>query len=266
MLTLDDLKPADYNPRVITEKAANGLKTSLQRFGDIGGLVFNRRTGRLVAGHQRMEQLRAAHGDGLALRHVADGDPRVVAPDGNEWPVRIVDWDEATEKAANVAANNPAIQGDWDDGKLQSLLEELEAEERATAASVSASAVEDDLNGGASLEEDLEEWTLRDGVVRGRARRLSGLASAHQVERKDLEKALWKIQRGLGRDYLSVTSHPAMIGARNASKNWKLVSVGKFKGMSSALGGKTCITGRKTFTYRYCGEAMDCAAASQLWG
>ena len=55
-------------------------------------LASQARTGRLVAGHQRMEQLRAAHGDGLALRHVADGDPRVVAPDGNEWPVQMINY------------------------------------------------------------------------------------------------------------------------------------------------------------------------------
>src|SRR5690606_25930254 len=72
-----------------------------------------------------------------------------------------------------------------------------EAEERSAAATKTGDGPEEDLNGGATLEEDLEEWTLRDGVVRGRARRLSGLATAHQVDRKELEKALWKIQRGL---------------------------------------------------------------------
>lgn len=78
-------------------------------------------------------------------------------------------------------------------------LHEMESEERATAtaASVATSELEDEINGGATLEEDLEEWTLRDGVVRGRARRLSLLATAHGVERKEIDKALWKIQRGL---------------------------------------------------------------------
>lgn len=75
-------------------------------------------------------------------------------------------------------------------------LEEWEAEERAEAAVVSVDLPEKS-NGGATLEEDLEEWTLRDGVVRGRARRLSGLAVVHQVDRKDLDKGLWRIQRGL---------------------------------------------------------------------
>jgi hypothetical protein len=58
---------------------------------------------------------------------------------------------------------------------------------------------EEDFNGGASLEEDLEEWTLRDGVVRGQYRRLSALARAHQVE--SVDKVLWKVQRGLLKAY-----------------------------------------------------------------
>lgn len=55
--------------------------------------------------------------------------------------------------------------------------------------------------GGATLEEDLAEWTLRDGIVRGLPRRLSILARAHQVEIRDLEKKLWKVQRNLLKQY-----------------------------------------------------------------
>lgn len=94
---LSDLKPAIYNPRTISEAAASGLRRSMDEFGDISGIVFNKRTGQLVAGHQRVSQLKATHGD-LAVK-----DGAVVAPDGRQWPVRVVDWPRAKEVAANIA-------------------------------------------------------------------------------------------------------------------------------------------------------------------
>ena len=43
------------------------------------------------------------------------------------FPVRVVDWSLGREKAANVAANNPAIGGEFTDG-LGELLREIEGE------------------------------------------------------------------------------------------------------------------------------------------
>jgi hypothetical protein len=71
--------------------------------------------------------------------------------------------------------------------------------ERKNSPPVEVEKQEEDFNGGATLEEDLEEWTLRDGVVRGQYRRLSALARAHQVE--SVEKVLWRVQRGLLKAY-----------------------------------------------------------------
>jgi len=58
--SLADLRAASYNPREITQEALEGLGHSLEEFGDISGIVWNKRTGHLVAGHQRVEALRAA--------------------------------------------------------------------------------------------------------------------------------------------------------------------------------------------------------------
>lgn len=55
---ISDLRPASYNPRTIEDDAAAGLAQSLERFGDLSGIVWNQRTGHLVAGHQRVNQLR----------------------------------------------------------------------------------------------------------------------------------------------------------------------------------------------------------------
>lgn len=86
------------------------------------------------------------------------------------------------------------------------LLDEMEAAEKrdkVTSQNPSAGEEEDpgDPNGGATLEEDLEEWTLRDGIVRGAPRRLRSLAASHQVERKELDKTLWRIQRRILAQY-----------------------------------------------------------------
>lgn len=115
--SIEDLRPAPYNPRTISEKAADGLGKSLEDFGDIAGIVWNKRTGHLVAGHQRVEQLKKL---GAVLHN---GELRV-GVDGPRFAVRVVDWPESKEKAANVTANNQHIGGSFTDG-LADLLGEI---------------------------------------------------------------------------------------------------------------------------------------------
>ena len=103
-MRVEDLTPADYNPRKISDRAAKALRASLERFGDLGGIVFNDRTKRLVGGHQRAKV--------LAALGVETTD------------VRVVDLDEGEEKIANITLNNGAISGEWDDGALKLLLED----------------------------------------------------------------------------------------------------------------------------------------------
>lgn len=118
--SVDDLKGCPRNPRKISGEALAGLKVSLAMYGDIAWIVWNRRTGELVAGHQRVRALRALYGEGLSI----EGE-ELVAPTGERWPVRVVEWDEPTALGALVTANNPAICGEFDDG-LQQILAELE--------------------------------------------------------------------------------------------------------------------------------------------
>lgn len=120
-LTIDDLKPADYNPREISPEAAEALGKSVERFGDISGIVWNKRTGNLVAGHQRVDQLRKAGGQVV-------GDAVVIGTGDRQrrFPIRVVDWAISEEKAANIAANNPGISGVFTDG-LPDLLAEVHA-------------------------------------------------------------------------------------------------------------------------------------------
>lgn len=115
--TIDDLKPAPYNPRTISPDALHGLRQSVERFGDLSGIVWNARSGHLVAGHQRVKALTDA---GATFD---PSPPRLVLGD-RAFPVRVVDWDDATERAANITANNPHISGEFNDG-LAGLLDDL---------------------------------------------------------------------------------------------------------------------------------------------
>jgi ParB-like chromosome segregation protein Spo0J len=99
-----ELTPADYNPRSISEHQAEALKRSLDRWGFVEPIVANKRTGRIVGGHQRLDGALA-----LAL-------PKV--------PVHWIDVDESSEKALNIALNK--ISGDWDEDLLGKLLADLE--------------------------------------------------------------------------------------------------------------------------------------------
>lgn len=131
-LTLNDLKAWEKNPRTITPDKAQGLKFSLKEFGDISGIVFNKQTGHLVCGHQRKNQLLEAYGEKLVVENdggADNGDGQVIiCPNGDRFSVRVVDWDILKEKAANVAANNPAIAGDFIQESLDEILRELHSE------------------------------------------------------------------------------------------------------------------------------------------
>ena len=118
--TIADLRPAPYNPREISPEAMAGLGASVERFGDLSGIVWNARSGCLVAGHQRLEALK----DRGAFWN-AGPPPSVELPEnGAAFPVRVVDWDEETEKAANVAANSPLLSGVFS-AELSGVLDDL---------------------------------------------------------------------------------------------------------------------------------------------
>lgn len=123
--TLADLVADPHNPRTITDQAAAGLGYSLAEFGDLGGIVFNTRTRQLVAGHQRVAQLREQYGD-LAV----DGDT-LTTPAGHAFRLRLVDWPLAKQRAANLAANSPTVAGQFNEDLATYALSVAEAEPAA---------------------------------------------------------------------------------------------------------------------------------------
>ena len=84
-LSIQRLKKAPYNPRSISLEAMEGLSASLEHFGDIGGIVWNRRTGHLVCGHQRVDALRNKHAEKLSME-----DNCIVTPNGKRVRVGTV--------------------------------------------------------------------------------------------------------------------------------------------------------------------------------
>lgn len=100
------IQPAAYNPRRDLrpeDPEYRQILLSLDQFGLVEPLVWNRATGNLVGGHQRFKVL------------VAQGATHV--------HVSVVDLPLEQEKALNLALNK--VSGRWDEDKLASLLDEL---------------------------------------------------------------------------------------------------------------------------------------------
>jgi DNA modification methylase len=97
----------------------------MERFGDLGGIVFNVRTGHLVGGHQRIKELDPAWRIMKRPHHDKVGTVSLgyIRTPFGLFQYREVDWGEDTELAANLAANK--ISGEWDNVKLAPILEDL---------------------------------------------------------------------------------------------------------------------------------------------
>jgi len=104
-----DLKAAAYNPRKDLKPGDaeyEKLKRSIQEFGYVEPVIWNKRTGNVVGGHQRLKVLKD-------LGHT-------------EVDCVVVDLDENKEKALNIALNK--ISGEWDTDLLASLLKDLDTQ------------------------------------------------------------------------------------------------------------------------------------------
>jgi len=104
---ISQLLPADYNPRKDLKPGDaeyDKLKRSLDQFGYVDPIIWNKDTGRVVGGHQRLKVLKD---EGI-----------------EEVECVVVDLDEEHEKALNIALNK--ISGEWDKDKLALLITDLQ--------------------------------------------------------------------------------------------------------------------------------------------
>lgn len=118
-MKLSDLTPHPGNPRKIDSKKLEMLEKSLKEFGDLSGIIFNRSTGRLIGGHQRLKLLPRD-----AEIHKTDENHGFVLIEGDRFQYREVDWDETKERAANIAANQHG--GEWDFPQLTDWIMDLD--------------------------------------------------------------------------------------------------------------------------------------------
>ena len=104
---VSELKAATYNPRKDLKPGDaeyEKLKRSIQEFGYVEPVIWNKHTGVVVGGHQRLKVMKD-----LGFTEV---------------DCVVVDLDESKEKALNIALNK--ISGEWDTDLLTSLLKDLD--------------------------------------------------------------------------------------------------------------------------------------------
>lgn len=107
-IKMSKLNPAKYNPRKDLKPGDNEyekLKRSMAEFGYVEPIIWNKRTGNIVGGHQRYKILKD-------MKY-------------KEAECVIVDLDDNREKALNVALNK--ISGEFDIPLLTDLLKDLSA-------------------------------------------------------------------------------------------------------------------------------------------
>lgn len=102
------IQNAPYNPRQIDKESAKRLRKSISEHGLVDLPIWNKRTGNLVGGHQRISQLDALEGS-----------------KDYELMVNVIDVDEREEAKINAKLNNADLQGDWDFGKLAEMAEDF---------------------------------------------------------------------------------------------------------------------------------------------
>lgn len=117
--TIKELKAYDKNPRKMTKDDYKVLSESLDEFGDLSGIIFNRTSGNLVGGHQRTNHFKSKHDAKVILTETFDTPTKTgtvaqgyVTSEGEKYAYREVEWDEDKEARANILANK--VSGQWD--------------------------------------------------------------------------------------------------------------------------------------------------------
>jgi len=117
-----------YNPRKFTKENRKALKKSMDEFSDISGITINQKTGNIVSGNHRWEELEKQYGK-LELNLIMEDRYAILTPKGEftGFLARVVNWSLTKEKQANIMANSPNVMGEWSSG-LQDVLKDIAAD------------------------------------------------------------------------------------------------------------------------------------------
>lgn len=105
---IEEIHPAEYNPRTIGKDELQRLENSIRTHGIVDPILVNRRTGyRVVGGHQRLKVARKLGWE--------------------EIPCLVIDVPEDQEKAINIVLNQRKLMGEYDFSRLADLLQEIDS-------------------------------------------------------------------------------------------------------------------------------------------
>lgn len=137
-IEISKLNPAKYNPRKDLKPGDaeyEKLKRSMEEFGYVEPIIWNRKTGNIIGGHQRYKVLKSLG--------------------QTEIDCVVLDIDETREKALNVALNK--ISGEFDIPLLTDLLKDLNAHDFDVSLTGFDAAEIDDLFKSVNLENTHED-------------------------------------------------------------------------------------------------------------
>lgn len=119
-INIDDIRPAVVNPKL---HAKDSLRASVDAHGYIDPLIIDERTGRLVAGHGRLEELQRR-------RKVGEDAPDGITVHDNQWSVPVIrGWasrDDAHATSYLLGSNRITEAGGWQQDEVAALLTALE--------------------------------------------------------------------------------------------------------------------------------------------
>lgn len=121
-IALEDLKRWPRNPK---KHAEDNIKRSIERFGFNNPILIDERSGRLVAGHGRIDVLGQMKKSGKTP-------PKNIKVKDGEWLVPVVRGvefnSEAEAEAYLIADNSLTAMAGWDDAGLLEMLHDLDPE------------------------------------------------------------------------------------------------------------------------------------------
>lgn len=150
-MRLSDIKEADLNPK---DHNIGEIYLNIQRHGFVEIPVINETTGKLVAGHGRIETLKRLKADNILPKNI-----QVDESDG-EWLVPIqrgVHFETDAEAEAYLIASNRLVEmGGWKEDELLDLLEKVATETK------DMSGIGFDLDDMQNLLDDMEQNIFQD--------------------------------------------------------------------------------------------------------